>query len=41
MSESLGLDGIQQTVDGMQNLVSDAASEDTNGLFPMSFFSTM
>ena len=40
MSESMGLDGIQQTVDGMQNLVSDAASEDTNSLFPMSFFST-
>ena len=40
MSESMGLDGIQQTVDGMQSLVEDAASDDTNSLFPMSFFST-
>ena len=40
MSESMGLDGIQQTVDGMQNLVENAASDDTNSLFPMSFFST-
>ena len=35
-----GADGIQQTVDGMQNLAADAASDDTNSLFPISFFST-
>lgn len=40
MSESMGLGGIQQTVNGMQNLVADAASDDSNSLFPLSFFSS-
>lgn len=40
MSESMGMDGIQQTVSAMQDLIVDAAAEDNNSLFPMSFFSS-